>query len=172
MPALSHRRGQSRAWESSDDRAGAQGPPRGGGWRGPHTKVQGARQRPHGGGGTFAVGSVGARGGSSELMRLLAMHRSSPSTAPPLASLSCRPSAKSVVESPFAPLPSTLCQGSSSRTNRYRETGFIETSGVPAPRSLWSPIWTDGPSAACSPDTRGCLRLIVAPAMVMVIQWM
>ena len=152
MPALSRRHDQSRAWESSDDRAGAQGPPRGGGW-GPTKRFKEAQNATHGGGGTFAVGSAGARGGSSELMRLLATRRSSPSTAPPLASSSCRPSAKSVVESPFAPLPSTLCQGSSSRTNRYRETGFIETSGVPAPRSLWSPIWTDGPSAACSPVT-------------------
>ena len=116
MPALSRRHDQSRAWESSDDRAGAQGPPRGGGWRGPHKKVQGAAEATHGGGGTFAVGGAGMRGGSSELMRLLAMRRSSPSTAPPLASSYCRPSAKSVIESTLAPLLSTLWQGSSSST--------------------------------------------------------
>ena len=60
-----------------------------------------------------------------------------------------------------APREATLFLTCSSSTTSFRQTGFAVAWRIASSRPLRSPIWADGPSAACSRDTRRRLTIIV-----------
>ena len=85
-------------------------------------------------------------GGSHMLARAVQMRLPSASSAPLKRALSAAPAAHPALDSPPCARDAARQLGCSSSANSLSETGFVVTSSAPAPRSLRSPIPTDGSS--------------------------
>ena len=85
-------------------------------------------------------------GGSHMLASAVRMRIPSVSSAPLKRATSAAPCAHPALESSPCARDATLQLGCSSSANSLSETGFVVTSSAPAPRSLRSPIRTDGSS--------------------------